>query len=120
MALCASAISDEGMSAQSYFLPFLTYPGDGTTGPVVRIKTDSRLLIIKCNYKNEWKGYTYYFLGQQNKWSLLLKEPFAERRAATMGIGKDERMMRVAEAFCRDFSTVDSQKSGAELWGQAT
>jgi hypothetical protein len=67
-------ITDEGIGVQSYFLPFLTYPEGGTTGPVIRFKTNSRLLIIQCNYKNEWKGYTYYFLWQQNKWNLLLKE----------------------------------------------
>jgi hypothetical protein len=68
-------ITDEGIGVPSYFLPFLTYPNGGTTGPVLQFRTDSRLLIIKCNQGKGWRSYIFYFLWQHDKWRLLRKEP---------------------------------------------
>lgn len=69
----------DGLQARSFFLPFLTYPGDVSQNPEIQFRLDSRLIIIKCNDGAEERPYTYYFLWDNNRWTLLRKMPLKGR-----------------------------------------
>jgi hypothetical protein len=72
-------ITDEGINVQSCFLPFLTYPDDGSRSPILQYRLDSKLFIIKCNDGPTELSYTFYFLWEKNRWTLLRKVPMKRR-----------------------------------------
>jgi len=72
-------ITDEGLLARSYYLPNLTYPGDVGQNPEIQFRLDSRLLVIKCNDGAEERPYTFYFLWDNDRWTLLRKVPVKGR-----------------------------------------
>ncbi len=65
----------EGLNAHSYFLPFLTYPGQVSQNPKLEYRVNSKLLKVKCNDGRKERPYTFYFLWENSRWTLLLKVP---------------------------------------------
>jgi len=70
-------ISLDGVGARSFDLPLLTIHGFVPQNPEVQFRLNSKLMIIKATPSRSGRGpsYTFYFLWQGNRWSLLRKVP---------------------------------------------
>ncbi|MEP6539866.1 MAG: hypothetical protein ABJF23_31350 [Bryobacteraceae bacterium] len=68
-------ISYDGVGGRDFTRPFLNI---GYTMPQVAdvdFRENSRLMVIKATPKDQPKSWTYYFLWQNNRWTLLRRIP---------------------------------------------
>jgi len=70
-------ITFEGAGPQSFDLPLLTIGREVPRNPDMEFHPDSDLMIVKATPSQGGKNlsYTFYFLWQLNRWSLLRKIP---------------------------------------------
>lgn len=73
-------ISSVGVGVRDFALPLLTPPQAVSRQPDVDFRLDSKLMIVKATPKQTWEhpSFTYYFLWQGDRWSLLRKVPLVE------------------------------------------
>ena len=66
-------------TTRSFYLLNLTYPGKVSQNPELQFRPDSSLLVIKSNDSEVLKRpYTFYYLWQGNRWTLLREVPLQE------------------------------------------
>ena len=66
-------IASNGVGAKNFMLPLLTVGLSVSRQPGVEFRPDSRLMIVKATPRQTERhpSYTYYFLWQDNRWTLL-------------------------------------------------
>ena len=66
-------IASNGVGARNFMLPLLTVGQSVSRQPGVMFRPDSRLMIVRATPQQTERhpSYTYYFLWQDNRWTLL-------------------------------------------------
>jgi hypothetical protein len=75
-------ISFHGVGAASFDLPLLTPGSSVSRNPEVQFRLDSRLMVITATPKQTQRhpSYSYYFLWQDNAWTLIKRLPLKVER----------------------------------------
>jgi len=70
-------ISFHGVGAASFDLPVLTVGLSVSRNPDIEFRLNSRLMVIKATptQTRQHPSYTYYFLWQDSRWTLLRRVP---------------------------------------------
>jgi len=73
-------ISIDGVGVASLYLPLLTAGLSYPRNPIVDFRLDSRLMIVRATPKQttQHPSFTYYFVWQDERWSLLRRVPLTE------------------------------------------